>query len=291
MCLMDLASRHALVKGLVVAPTTRLRSQSLRLLVTVVRGSAAATQQAASAKVPVAAVSSGKALPRQVTASKQQQHAKVTLHKNRRSKHSMPVPSEPVVQQLPVSRFASCRALVLDSSYRPIDVINWQRALILDLFEKVDVLEYFEDVAVRSARQSHLIPAVCRVRFYVKRDWKGARLSLSRRNIMLRDRFCCQYCGTRTNLTLDHVKPVSKGGKFTWDNMVTACMSCNGKKGDNSLKQLGWSLRKKPKEPTASEVSIIAGMGVADMRTPPKEWHSYIFPGQMPCFTAHDAPL
>lgn len=57
----------------------------------------------------------------------------------------------------------------------------------------------------------------------------------------------CRYCGSRTNLTLDHVKPVSKGGKFTWDNMVTACMSCNGKKGDNSLKQLGWSLRKKPK--------------------------------------------
>lgn len=118
-------------------PSNRLRSQSLRLLVTVVRGSAAATQQAAGAKAPAAAVSSGKALPRQATASKQQQHAKVTLHKNRRSKHSMPVPSEPVVQQMPVSPFASCRALVLDSSYRPIDVINWQRALILDLFEKV----------------------------------------------------------------------------------------------------------------------------------------------------------
>jgi 5-methylcytosine-specific restriction endonuclease McrA len=133
----------------------------------------------------------------------------------------------------------------------------------------------------------------------MQRNWKGARLSLSRRNIMLRDRFCCQYvssqfesllgfspallicqclvsmptkcsayiqvatcphrrctltcqwgscryCGARTDLTLDHVKPASKGGKFSWENMVTACMSCNGKKGDHSLKKLGWTLRKQP---------------------------------------------
>jgi hypothetical protein len=63
----------------------------------------------------------------------------VTLHKNRRNKHAMPVPSEQPLQQVPASlaQFASCRALVLDSSYRPIDVINWQRAICLDLFDKV----------------------------------------------------------------------------------------------------------------------------------------------------------
>ena len=63
----------------------------------------------------------------------------VTLHKNRRNKYAMPVPSEQPPQQVPASlaQFASCRALVLDSSYRPIDVINWQRAICLDLFDKV----------------------------------------------------------------------------------------------------------------------------------------------------------
>lgn len=78
-------------------------------------------------------------MPRQATATKQQQHAKVTLHKNRRNKHTMPVPSEPPLQRVPPSlaQFAACRALVLDSSYRPIDVINWQRAICLDLFDKV----------------------------------------------------------------------------------------------------------------------------------------------------------
>ena len=57
----------------------------------------------------------------------------------------------------------------------------------------------------------------------------------------------CRYCGTRSGLTVDHVVPLSKGGKWVWENLVTACTKCNGKKGSKSLKQLGWKLKQKPK--------------------------------------------
>ena len=56
-----------------------------------------------------------------------------------------------------------------------------------------------------------------------------------------------RYCGNRAGLTIDHVVPLSKGGKWVWENLVTACSKCNGKKGSKSLKQLGWSLKQRPK--------------------------------------------
>ncbi len=55
-----------------------------------------------------------------------------------------------------------------------------------------------------------------------------------------------RYCGVRSNLTIDHVRPTSKGGDWSWENLVTACVKCNGKKGDSTLKQLGWKLKKQP---------------------------------------------
>ena len=114
---------------------------------------------------------------------------------------------------LPISSFNRYRALVLDTSYRPIDIVNWQRAICLDLFDKasiqdtgglelnrqqfhnfcsmqVDVLEYY-DALVHSARAEFMIPAVLRVRMYVQRDNRG-RISLTRRNLLLRDSSTCQ---------------------------------------------------------------------------------------------------
>ncbi|KAK9815294.1 hypothetical protein WJX72_001172 [[Myrmecia] bisecta] len=170
-----------------------------------------------------------------------------------------------------------CRTLVLDSSYRPIDVVNWQRAICLDLFDKVDVLEYY-DMYVRSSKDQHYIPAVLRVRFYVQRDYKTGKLSLTRRNIMIRDKFCCQYCGAKAALTIDHVTPVSKGGSWSWDNLVTACTKCNGKKGDKTLKQLNWKLTTKPHEPSAQELGVWFGSDPYGARYP-KEWDGYLIQG------------
>lgn len=167
------------------------------------------------------------------------------------------------------------RALVLDSSYRPIDVISWQRAICLDLFNKVDVLEYYEH-QIRSAYDIHFIPAVLRVRLYVARGRRPGNITVSRRNVMLRDRNECQYCGTGQNLTIDHVIPKSKGGTWDWMNLVTACNVCNGKKGEKSLKQLKWKLRSQPRVPNPYELGVLLGMDL-NVQMPPKEWTDYLF--------------
>jgi 5-methylcytosine-specific restriction endonuclease McrA len=151
------------------------------------------------------------------------------------------------------------RALVLDVSYRPIDTLPWTRAIVLDFFDKVDVLEYY-DSFVRSARDYHYLPAVVRVKFYVKK-LQGAfdrGVPLTRKNVYARDEHTCQYCGSQSNLTLDHVIPVSKGGGNTWENIVCACNKCNQTKGDKLLKQckrLNMALKKQPKQPSHYDVN------------------------------------
>jgi 5-methylcytosine-specific restriction endonuclease McrA len=72
-------------------------------------------------------------------------------------------------------------------------------------------------------------------------------VTLNRANIMLRDRYACQYCGSNRELTIDHVVAQSKGGGNTWTNLVACCAACNSKKGDKSLEQLRWKLRQQPK--------------------------------------------
>ena len=80
---------------------------------------------------------------------------------------------------------------------------------------------------------------------YIKRN----ELAPTKHNIFRRDANTCQYCGSKKDLTIDHVVPVSKGGKNTWTNMVTACHKCNNKKGDKSLEDIGFTLKSTPRKP------------------------------------------
>ncbi|CAL9201799.1 unnamed protein product [Musa hybrid cultivar] len=115
----------------------------------------------------------------------------------------------------------SCfRGLVLDVSYRPINVVCWKRAICLEFMEKADVLEYY-DQTVSSTQGSFYIPAVLQIPHLlqvVKR--RRIKQNLSRRNIFYRDSFTCQYCSSRDNLTVDHVVPISRGGEWMWENLV-----------------------------------------------------------------------
>lgn len=169
------------------------------------------------------------------------------------------------------------RALILDSAYRPIDVVNWQRAICMDLLEKADVLEYY-DATISSVSEDFFLPAVMKARWYGGNIGRLGRVALNRRNIMLRDGLKCQYCGRKNDLTLDHVVPQSKGGPNTWENLVTACAPCNTRKGDSSLKKLRWKLLKTPKEPSPWELGIVlAGLGVGDINKIPDQWSNYLF--------------
>jgi len=115
-------------------------------------------------------------------------------------------------------------------SLLPLSVVDWQEAIRYIVLDKVKVLEWHDDWIVRSARWETRVPAVMMLNEYQK---PKHTMRLSKRNIFLRDEYKCQYCGTEVNeatATLDHVHPVSQGGKTTWENSTTACKPCNYKK-------------------------------------------------------------
>ncbi|KAJ4745783.1 HNH endonuclease [Rhynchospora pubera] len=176
----------------------------------------------------------------------------------------------------------SCfRALVLDLSYRPVNIVCWKRALCLEFTEKADVLEYYEQT-VSSPSGSFYIPAVLRVPHLlqvVKR--RRIKQGLSRKNILFRDSYTCQYCSTRENLTIDHVIPTSRGGQWTWENLVAACARCNSTKGRKTLEEANMKLLKTPKAPKDFDILAIpltlpAIKMLRSKKGVPDEWAAYL---------------
>jgi 5-methylcytosine-specific restriction endonuclease McrA len=131
----------------------------------------------------------------------------------------------------------------------------WERVMVEMMTEKVEVLkEYPEVVYPEKLAVSRLIPgwsgrmpAVVRLLKPVSMFKKGVKFS--RINILTRDGFTCQYCGSRKpmkDLNYDHVKPRIQGGKTVWENIVTACYPCNDRKGGRTPEQAGMKLRRIP---------------------------------------------
>ncbi|KAI5069299.1 hypothetical protein GOP47_0015600 [Adiantum capillus-veneris] len=165
--------------------------------------------------------------------------------------------------------------------HRPINVVCWRRALCLEVLEKADVLEYYDEV-ISSPSKPFAIPAVLRITDYLHKPVHSkVKLTLNRKNIFLRDRFRCQYCGTRENLTLDHVIPLSRGGEWTWQNLVTACTDCNSKKGNKTLEESKMQLLRAPKEPRDLDSQNLPSNYAAfrtlqNSRKMPTEWVGYL---------------
>lgn len=126
----------------------------------------------------------------------------------------------------------SCPALVLNADYRPLSYYPlslwcWQDVVKAVFLDRVNIVSYYDRV-VRSPSFELQLPSVVSLKQYVK----PARYpAFTRFNVFLRDRFSCQYCGAREDLTFDHLVPRSRGGHTTWENVVTACASCNLAKG------------------------------------------------------------
>jgi len=116
----------------------------------------------------------------------------------------------------------------------PLSAIDWQSAIRYIWLDKVKVLHEYEDWVVKSPSHSIAVPAVIMLNDY----WQPtARVRFNRKWVFLRDNYQCQYCHkdlTSKECTIDHVVPVSKGGKTVWHNVVTACYSCNNNKGNKS---------------------------------------------------------
>lgn len=135
------------------------------------------------------------------------------------------------------------KVLLLNSSYEPLHICSWRRAVVLLLKGKAVEVEKNG----RLLSNGWHMPLVIRLLHYVKIPHK--EIPMSRRNIMHRDNYTCQYCGRKSELTIDHVIPRSRGGKDTWDNVVVACLRCNVNKGSKTPREAGMKLDKKPCRP------------------------------------------
>ncbi len=139
------------------------------------------------------------------------------------------------------------KVLVLNASYEPLNITGWRRAVILMLKGKAEQIEHNGKYLYRDFP----LPTVIRLRQYVAVPYR--EIPLTRRNILNRDNHSCQYCGyTGSDLTLDHVVPRSRGGVDSWENLTTACMRCNVKKGSRSPKEANLLLRNQPRRPHSS---------------------------------------
>jgi 5-methylcytosine-specific restriction endonuclease McrA len=124
-------------------------------------------------------------------------------------------------------------ALVLNAdfrplSYYPLSLWSWQDAIKAVFLERVNIVEEY-DHAVRSPTIEMRLPSVVSLKAFVKPSTHPA---FTRFNVFLRDRFSCQYCGSRDDLTFDHLIPRSRGGQTSWINVVAACSGCNLRKGN-----------------------------------------------------------
>jgi 5-methylcytosine-specific restriction endonuclease McrA len=139
--------------------------------------------------------------------------------------------------------------IVFSKNYLPLGRVNLKRAVILLLTGKAETMNFVSEVVweVRSPSIVLQVPAYIRLNHGTERVWKVP--PVSRREILKRDRHQCQYCGSKKQLTIDHVIPRSKGGKHSWDNVVIACSRCNSCKGDRTPEQVGMLLKTKPKAP------------------------------------------
>lgn len=141
------------------------------------------------------------------------------------------------------------QTLLLDSSYFPLQMIDWRHALSLFFTERAEVVEHHSDIEIKSTYSSYKLPKVMRL-FCKIGDINVVKFS--RVNILYRDHFTCQYCHTRfksQELTLDHVYPKSQGGETSWENIVAACAPCNNKKADKLPFQTNMKPLRRPKEP------------------------------------------
>jgi len=159
--------------------------------------------------------------------------------------------------------------LVLNATYEPINVCTVRRAVVLLLKEKAEVIEH-ADWELHSATASLARPVVIRLVTYVRIPRDTHRRKITRRAVFARDGWTCQYCGSRSNLTVDHVVPRSKGGASSWENIVASCAPCNRRKGNSLPRQVGMNLLRQPRTPSADVFIHVASPTI------PAAWRQYL---------------
>jgi len=163
--------------------------------------------------------------------------------------------------------------LLLNSTFEPLKVVTWKKAVIMSMVGKVEVVEEY-DRLIRGVSFAFRLPAVIRLHRFIQK--RTPFVKFSRQNLYVRDRRTCQYCGTPfecKDLTYDHVVPRSRGGQTEWNNVVTCCTACNLKKGGRTPEEAGMSLIRRPKTPIWMPL-LAKSLGIE--RTP-DPWRNYLY--------------
>jgi len=160
--------------------------------------------------------------------------------------------------------------LVLNQTYEPLHICNVRRAIVLLIEQKASMVEVVDHLVLCSASSEFPVPTIIRINRYVRvHNWYAV---LNKANIFRRDNHTCQYCeATNVPLTIDHIIPKVLGGKDTWENLVTACICCNNKKGDRLLESTGLALKSMPKRP--HKIHTLQRFSGA----PLEEWRPYLY--------------
>ncbi len=158
---------------------------------------------------------------------------------------------------------------MLNQNYEPLTICNVRRAIILTYLGKAEVVSKINSKFVKSVFHTFDYPSIVRLVYFIRIPYK--KIILSRKNILRRDGHRCQYCHTTQNLTVDHVVPKSKGGEDSWENLTTACIKCNNRKGDRSPEDAKMTLHTIPKRP--SHITFIKNFaGNVD-----EDWKPYLY--------------
>ena len=168
-----------------------------------------------------------------------------------------------------MANLLSAPVLVLNANYEPINVCNTKRALGL-IFEEKARLVLNGRGYIKTVSSTYPCPSIIRLEQQIRRP--RPHVKLNKTEVFRRDAYTCQYCGDRiSNPTIDHVTPRRLGGTHVWENLVTACSTCNHKKGGRRLEQVNMTLRTRPQAPPASALYLFGKYLSTN-----GEWKSYI---------------
>lgn len=162
------------------------------------------------------------------------------------------------------------QTLVIDNSWLPRSVISSLRAFTIKYKGNCEIIhEHPEKFKIINPEVEIYKPSVILVNSYINAPYR--KVPLTRINVFKRDNFTCVYCGStkREDLTIDHVIPQSKGGPNTWNNLVTACKSCNSEKSDLTLEEYGKSIPKPSRPHYLMLLKTVSNI--------PEEWKPFLF--------------
>lgn len=167
------------------------------------------------------------------------------------------------------------RTLILNSDFTPLSIVTTYRSLSLFIKERIDSIHFHENEYIQGINTSFASISVGRIRRkYVKMD--SYYVPYARKLVLKRDGHKCVYCNSSSNLTIDHVVPISKGGKSSWENTVASCWKCNNSKGEMNLKDFmemkGFNHTIKPFKP--HQILMMINGNINDI---PECWKQYLF--------------